>query len=74
MNKNELIKRLRSELSWALASKANNPAYQASLELRREEDPFHINKLGTQRNHEGEDISDLFKDLSEYEDEVNKKT
>lgn len=44
----ELVKQLRAALSWELAPKASNPAYQASLELARSQDPvYHVNPLGT---------------------------
>lgn len=43
----ELIRQLRAALSWELAKPAQNPAYQAALELERSLDPIHhINPLG----------------------------
>ena len=43
----ELVRQLRAALSWELAPKAANPAYQALLELAREKDPIcHVNPLG----------------------------
>ena len=45
MNNLDLIARLRAELSWAVAPKADNPAYQATLERNRERDPNFINPL-----------------------------
>lgn len=43
----ELVKQLRAALSWELAPKASNPAYQAALELARSKNPiYHINPLG----------------------------
>lgn len=59
MDKDELIAQLRAQLSWALAKPASNPAFQAGLELKREQDPlYHINPLGV--NLPGS--SHLFKD------------
>lgn len=43
----ELVRQLRAALSWELAPKASNPAYQALLEQQRDKDPiYHINPLG----------------------------
>ena len=50
MNNLDLIARLRAELSWAVARKADCPAVQAMLEMRRERDPNFINPLVTDQN------------------------
>jgi len=47
MDKDELIQRLRAALSWELAPRASNPAYQAYLELQRDkQEGLYINFLG----------------------------
>jgi len=52
MNKDELILRLRSALSWELAQNAHNPAFQAVLELARDKAAgTHINTLGIYGDH-----------------------
>lgn len=56
--KDDLIRRLQSRLSWELAPKAKNPAFQAMLEMKRDLDPhYHINPLGIH----GNDVAHLFK-------------
>ena len=56
--KDDLIRRLQARLSWALASTAQNPAFQALLEMKRDQDPhYHINPLGIH----GNDVAHLFK-------------
>jgi hypothetical protein len=50
MNNLDLIARLRAELSWAVARKADNPAVQAMLEMRKAEDPTFVNPLVTDQN------------------------
>lgn len=49
MNKDLLIAQLRAELSWQLAPKANNPAFQAFYEMERERNPLFINPLGSKQ-------------------------
>ena len=47
MDKDALIAQLRAALSWQIADKADDPAFQAVLELERDKDPrYHINPLG----------------------------
>lgn len=47
MNKDLLIAQLRAELSWQLAPKARNPAFQAFYEMERERNSLFINPLGS---------------------------
>ena len=43
----DLIEKLRAALSWEMAPKASNPAFQAFLEIERERvGEKHINPLG----------------------------
>ena len=45
--KDDLIRRLRAELSWHHAPNFENPALQAYVELAREKNPkYHINPFG----------------------------
>lgn len=46
MSDADLISELRAALSWEMAGRADNPAFQAVMELEREKDKKFINPLG----------------------------